>query len=917
MLRTPATLLMLLSLGLAGRAGAQTPDPKAAEHFEKVIRPILAEHCVGCHGGETAKSGLRLDNRAGFLKGGNGGPVALPGDPENSPLIEAVANPDDDARMPPKPKPRLSKESVKALTDWVKSGAHWPAEAVATRPDPLRTHWAFRKIAEPKRPEVKQPGWIRNDIDAFILARLESAGLAPSPDADRRTLIRRLSFDIIGLPPAPDEVDAFLLDNRPDAYERLVDRLLASPRYGERWARHWLDVARYADTKGYIFFEESNFPWPYTYRDYVVRSLNEDVPYDRFLTEQIAADKLDLKGDNRPLAALGFLTLGGRFMNNPHDVIDDRIDVVTRGTMGLTVTCARCHDHKFDPITQADYYALYGVFASSVEPAIPPLLGPPPKTPEYARFDAELKAREAKLAAFVREKHQAMVSSSLTRASEYMLAARTAGMQPNTEDFMLIADGNDLNPKMLLRWQVFLDRTRRSRDPAFSPWHALSALSEGEFSAKAGETLQKLAADAARPSNPIILHALMERPLGSISEAAAIVGQKLHAARAQWEVAAGRARLERKEPSPLPDAGWEQLRLVMLDPDAPPSVPMSPVGDLALLPDRPSQAQLQALLKAVETWRATGPGAPPRAMSLVDAQELVEPRIFLRGNPNNKGKAVPRRFLASLGGEARPFTGGSGRLELARAIASKDNPLTSRVMVNRVWMQYFGTPLASTPGDFGLRSDPPSNPALLDHLAHSFMSSNWSLKQLHRQVVTSSTYRQSSLDRDDARARDPENQLHWRQNRRRLDFEALRDAILFTSGTLDPTPGGPSTPLLTSKRRTLYGFIDRLNLPGLYRSFDFPSPDATSPKRDQTTVAPQALFLMNNPLLRENAKALAARVEKAASAPEDRLQRLYRLAYQRPPTARELAAAKQFLAQSAWPDLAQAMLLSNEFAFVD
>jgi hypothetical protein len=940
-----APLLTLLAAATATAAPARGDGPPApattpeqADFFERRVRPVLAGSCFGCHGPKAAKAGLRLDSRAAVLAGSDSGPVVTPGDPNGSLLIEAVRRAGA-LKMPPKT--ALDPEAVADLEAWVRMGLPWPdatgrgvsTNATAGDPEPWRRHWAFRPVRDPGPPSVRDRAWARTSVDPFVLGALEAKGLAPSPEADRRTLIRRASFDLLGLPPAPEDVEAFAADPAPDAYERLIDRLLASPHYGERWGRHWLDVARYADTKGYVFFEDANFPWAYTYRDYVVRALNEDMPYDRFLDEQIAADRLPTpgggKGNGRTLAALGFLSLGGRFMNNPHDVIDDRIDVVTRGLMGLTVACARCHDHKFDPVPAEDYYALYGVFASTAEPAVPPLLDDPPDTPRYRAFEAELRAREAKLAAFVDGKRAELTASAKSRAAEYLLAAHAARGRPSTDEFMLIADGNDLNPTMVVRWRTFLDRTRRRHDPVFTPWHALAALPESDFAPRASAYCSKLASepDLARPVNPLLARALATSPPASLADAARVYAGLLNAAEADGQEHARRSALNgQPRPGPLPVAAYQQLYEVFHGPDAPPDLDPNAINALALLPDRPSQAKLQELEKAVETWRATGPGAPPRAMALVDTPSPVTPRVFLRGNPNAPGPAVPRRFLTALSGPGAraEFTEGSGRLELARAIASADNPLTARVLVNRVWMYHFGAPLVATPGDFGLRSDPPTNLDLLDHLAFQFTHADgWSLKALHRRVMLSSAYRQSSADRPEARAVDPENTLLWRMNRRRLDFEALRDALLAVSGRLDRTMGGPPVADLAapaSTRRTLYGKIDRLNLPGLYRTFDFPDPSATSPKRDATTVPPQALFLLNHPFTLAAAKALANRADVICWTDlEARVDRLYHLLYGRAPTGEELDLARGFVAdpEGGWERYAQALLMSNEFAFID
>jgi hypothetical protein len=894
------------------------------EFFEARVRPVLAEHCWSCHGPAKQRTGLRLDSRAALLRGGDHGPAVVPGDPDNSLLVKAVRRAGD-VKMPPKTP--LPSAAVEALAAWVKMGAPWPQGRAAAGPvadDAWKRHWAFQPVRDPPPPAVRDTRWPRTTVDRFILAKLEEKGLTPSPEADRRTLIRRLSFDLLGLPPELAEVDAFVNDPAPDAYERLVDRLLASPHYGERWGRHWLDVARYADTKGYVFFQESDFPWAYTYRDYVIRAFNEDLPYDRFLVEQLAADRLPLGADKRPLTALGFLTLGGRFLNNDQDILDDRIDVVCRGLLGLTVTCARCHDHKFDPILQQDYYSLYGVFASSVEPTVPPLFQEPPRTDEYAKFEKELRAREQKLIEFVQAKHAELVSAAKARSAEYLLAAHALRGQPSTEDFMLIADGGDLNPRMLQRWQAYLRRTRQGHDPVWAPWHALADLPEKDFAARAAELCARLGQpDPARPINPVVAKAFAGRPPGSLKEAAQRYGELLNAADKLWQEAVQRG----PAPAGLPDPAEEELRQVFYGPDAPPNVAMNPVGDLDLLPDRPSQAKLQELRKAVETWRVTGPGAPPRAMVLEDAPTPYQPRVFLRGNPNNPGEAVPRQFLGVLAGDRRrPFEHGSGRLDLARAIADRGNPLTARVLVNRVWLHHFGQGLVRTPSDFGLRSDPPSHPDLLDHLATAFMNGGWSVKKLQRLIALSAAYRQRSDDRPECRRVDPENVLLWKANRQRLDFETTRDALLAMAGTLDGTVGGPSVKNVTdlsARRRTVYGYLDRLNVPGLYRTFDFPSPDATNPQRAATTVPQQALFLMNNPFVLECARKLVRRPEVAAEPDVGRrVERLYRLVYGRAPAAEETALAREFVGAApgtpvAWERYAQALLLANEFVFVD
>jgi hypothetical protein len=899
--------------------------------FEKRVRPVLVEKCVRCHGPKKQMGGLRLDSRDAFFRGGDNGPVVRAGEPDHSLLIAAIRR-TGDLQMPPKSP--LTAEEVAALTTWVKLGAKWPAAPSASQAtgEAWKQHWAFQPIQDPQPPAVRDSAWPRTSIDRFILARLEERGLAPSAATDRRTLLRRVTFDLTGLPPTAEEVAAFEDDRSPNAFEKVVDRLLASPHYGERWGRHWLDVARYADTKGYVFFEEQTYPWAWTYRDYVIRAFNEDVPYDQFILQQLAADQLPLGRDRRPLTAMGFLTLGGHFMSNPHDILDDRIDVVTRGLLGLTVTCARCHDHKFDPISAKDYYALYGVFASSVEPLEPPLFEQPPNTPAYEAFRKELEKREHALATFVRTKLTQVRDGARRRAGEYLLAAHRLRDQPRTDDFMLIADGNDLNPAMLSRWQAHLRRTRQMHDPVFALWHLLATLPEKDFSTRASIVCIRVGKGEVPGGriNPLVAEAFAqmafaELPPMSMKDVAWRYGELLLRAETKWKEALRAAALSlQPPPDSLPDRHWEELRRVLYGPDAPPDVPPGLFSELELLPDRPSQGKLQELRKAVEKWRIEGPAAPPRANVLVDAPKPYEPCVFVRGNPNNRGESVPRRFLSLLAGwDPKPFRQGSGRLELAHAIVDRRNPLTARVLVNRVWLHHFGKGLVGTPSDFGLRSDPPTHPALLDHLSTTFMNEGWSIKKLHRRIVLSATYQQQSDDRPDGRRLAPENTLLWKMNRRRLDFEATRDALLAVSGRLDRTHGGSPVKDILGKsgRRTVYGFLDRLYVPGLHRTFDFPSPDASSPQRDTTTIPQQALFLMNNPFVIECARHLVQSPEIAREKDcARRVQLLYRRLYGRMPTAEEVSLAREFtggMETIRWVRYAQGLLMANEFVFLD
>ncbi|MCH8828558.1 MAG: PSD1 domain-containing protein [Planctomycetes bacterium] len=923
------------------------------EFFEKRVRPLLAANCFSCHGSGKQKSGLRLDSRARLLKGGETGRAVIAGMPEKSLLIQAVRH-SGDIRMPPKKK--LSSAQIADLVKWVRLGLPWPKDSSSAKDDQRKnaqSHWAFRPMRQPPVPSVRTNRWARTPIDRFILARLEAKGLRPSPPASQRTLIRRATYDLIGLPPTPKEVEQFLADSSPDAFNRLIDRLLSSPQYGERWGRHWLDVARYADNKGYVFFEDKLFPWAYTYRDYVIRAFNEDLPYNRFVLEQLAADQLQLGNDQRPLTAMGFLTLGGRFMNNVHDILDDRIDVVTRGLMGLTVTCARCHDHKYDPIPQADYYSLYGVFRSSVEPTVPPTFQTLADTEEQRKFTTEMKKRLTKLEGFIERIREQITIDSRKRVVGYLLATHAKRNQPSTENFMLLTDKGGLNPYMIHRWEGYLQRSRKSLHPVWIPWHRFAALSDKEFSAQAPAVYAELFA-AGKPQialNPLVRKAFAQRPPQSMRDVAAVYGDLLQSIRKKWRAStrngpskkdadAGKTKVRRR----LTDDAEEELRLVLFGTGSPPVLPrVIGWGFLTLIPDRPTQAEFKKLLKQVETWSRTAANAPPRAMVLVDADVPFDPVIFQRGNPYRPGKAVARQFLRVFSdAKRRPFRIGSGRLELAKAIVDPKNPLTARVIVNRIWRHHFGKGLVTTPSDFGTRSDPPSHPALLDALAIRFIRSGWSIKQLHREIMQSSVYQQSAgsvqgsgsrlqgqkqkpstLNSPSSTSLDPENRLLWKFNRRRLDFESTRDALLAVTGALKPTLGGkPVRNLLSgfSPRRTVYGFVNRMDLPNLMRSFDFPEPSATSPKRDSTTVAPQALYLMNHQFIAECAKRVARRAQLAANGDaQKKVNYLYQLLFSRKPTNEEQKMAAEFHGKTKdrWPEYVHALLMTNEFVFVD
>ncbi len=750
-------------LALTAHAADPTPILSAADQqfFETKIRPVLTEQCFKCHShtADRVKGGLMLDSRDAVLHGGKTGLAVVPGKPDDSLLIQAIRYTDPDLQMPPADHGgKLSEQQIADFTEWVRRGAPDPRLPAMTASGKSyggvgKAHWAFQPVKQPAVPAVKDTTWGQSPVDNFVLAKLESIGLHPNPVADKRTLIRRVTFDLTGLPPTEPEIQRFIADGSPDAYAKVVDRLLASPHYGERWARYWLDVARYSDTKGDApKRNDPRFPHAWTYRDYVINAFNTDKPYDRFIVEQLTADRLveaedkaaqarkqEPPIDRTVLAALGFLTLGNQFDGRRDDVIADQIDVTTKAFLGLTVACARCHDHKFDPIPTKDYYSLYGVFANTVEP---------PRVDQQATLFTKLPKTPELL--------------------DYM--AKSAELEKKEADIK----------------QQFLEfRRARDRDP-----------------------------------------------------------QK------RRELIRDEARLQRQ------------------------------IGDLEI----------------------EHPGAPARANNVADHPRPHDYPVLVRGEAQNKGDEVPRRFLEILSPDPkhRPvWTKGSGRVELAQAIADSKNPLTARVFVNRLWQQHFGAGFVNTPDDLGNMASIPTNPELLDWLAARFVASGWSVKQLQRTIVLSSTYCQGSDANPAAVAADPENKYLWRANLHRLDFEEVYDSLLAIAGTLDRTVGGKSIAAASDafgRRRSLYTYIDRRNPPELLTQFDFPNPDTPTGKRYGTTVPQQSLFLMNSPLVIETARQLTHRPEfSALTSDADRVTSLYLAIFQRPPTEQEVALGVRYV----------------------
>jgi cytochrome c553 len=919
-------------------------DPAATgdeEFFERRVRPILAEHCWSCHGAKKQEGGLRLDSRQGLVQGGDGGPVVDLAEVPASRMLKAIRRDGADLEMPPPPAARLPDAVIADLSQWLAAGAPWPASQSVSTPAPTphaQQHWAFELPRSHEPPAVKNLSWPSTRIDRFVLASLEAAGIAPAPPADRRTLIRRVSYDLTGLPPSDEEVDQFLADPDASALAKVVDRLLDSPRYGERWGRHWLDVARYADTKGYVrLAEERRFHHAYSYRDWVIRAFNEDLPYNEFIERQLAADLSPGAEDPGALAALGFLTLGRQFTGDRYDILDDRIDVVGRGLLGLTLSCARCHDHKYDPIPTADYYSLFGIFASSAEPIIPPAVGTIRSDSASEAFQTELERRRRALDDYEIPQYAALLNEFRRRSGDYLVAA-LAGFVPLQQPLPKTHD--EIRQVVVNRWIEYLARAGRD-DAVFGPWQSLSALKPDQFATGAAELIEAWKTAGANGNsrfNSRVLDGLAASPPRSMTDVARAYGEVLAAAHQRWQdltaanVAAASGALEH-----LADPAEEQLRRVLYAVDSPVAV----IRQEALadyLYDAPVNDQIYKLRNEINSHLADTEHGPPRAHTLVETGVGNEPRILIRGNPGRPGRGVARHFLTVLSRDGSgapstppPYAAATARLELARAIASRDNPLVARVLVNRVWAQHFGGGLVRTPSNFGLRGQAPTHPELLDDLAVRFMDEGWSIKRLHRWIMLSSTYAQSTHGSPESARRDPENRLVGRMARRRLDFEALRDSLLLAAGQLDLASGGPSVSLSESanRRRTVYALVDRQALPGVLPTFDFASPDTHSPERHATTVPQQALFLLNGPLAVSLARSFAARADvRSLVEPTARVDRMIRIAWGRPASEREIALALEFLnrddtpttasdALTSWQSLAQALLLSNEFMYVE
>ncbi|TDU81433.1 cytochrome c [Prosthecobacter fusiformis] len=867
------------SIAVAGSfaSAADTFPPEQIEFFEKNVRPVLAENCYSCHGGHKHENGLRLDMRSAVIRGSDYGKVVEPGNPGASKLIKAINHVAGVEAMPKKAD-KLKAEDIAALEKWVQMGLPWPEEKVLAegheKADPMK-HWAFQPVKKPA-----------GTVDSMVGAKLKAAGLDFAPAADAASLCRRIHVTLTGLQPSFEEVQAFEQATAKDAKaatDALVDKLLASPAYGERWGRVWLDVARYADTDGYqVAGKNTRYPYAYTYRDWVVKALNADMPYDQFLKYQLAADKMVPAGSNDPhLAALGYLSVGDRFISNKDLQTDDRIDVVSRGMLGLTVGCARCHDHKFDPIPARDYYALYSVFNSSEMPEADafPVIGKAAKEEDAKDYDAKVAEIAKKEFDFKKKVYDEVRTPE--RVAEYLAFAQEAATIKDRNTLKGRAGALKLRDKVADQWGDFLKRhaLKSKPHPVMLAWKEFAFLPADQFEAKAPEVVKAMIKPGST-LNAVARNELAKRPAPKkFEEVAALYADIFNTC------------LAGKEPD---NDDWKQVREILQAAPCPMSVPVEQANLFFTRKDLTQTVKTANERVKLETEH---PGAPPRAMVMLDREKPADVSIFIRGNPSRRGAVAPRGWLTMFGGES--FKEGSGRLELAEKIASKDNPLTARVIVNRVWTQHFGRPLVGQTSDFGVQTEKPLQQDVLDYLAATFMEDGWSLKKLHQRILNSRAYQQTALSTPEKNLKDADNDLISRQNRQRLDYESMRDAMLQVAGDLDRAQMGGRAVLLNDKladsRRSLYLLVDRYEQATVPAMFDFANPDNHSPMRYVTTVPQQALFLMNSPFMQQRSTKLAAETPvKGSTIDSESIQALYQRVLLRKAGPEEVEMAQRF-----------------------
>jgi len=839
----------------------------AAEQFEMKVRPILANRCYGCH--STAPlGGLAVNSRNGLLKGGKTGPAVVPGKPEESLLIQAVAHTNEKMKMP-LGAARMPDSEIAVLTEWIKAGAYWPEVKVAATPGKgkyvitaeQRNFWAFQPVRK-----------VNGSIDSLVGEQLRAKGLTPNRPAARRDLIRRAYIDLTGLPPSFAEVRAFETDASPEALAKVVDKLLAAPQYGERWARYWLDVARYSDDR---MDSDVELPYPnsYRYRNWVIDALNQDMPYDLFVKAQIAGDQLDRKE----------LAVGLGFYGLSPELTDDRVDVTTRGFMALTGACAQCHDHKFDPIPTKDYYALQGVFSSTKRAELE--LAPGEQVKAYKSQEKKINDVKKRIESFLKGQAEELAEMLASESPRYIRAARNP-----------IAPAEGLDAEVLARWVRYL-KTGPVDNKYLQGW-------------------QKESFD---------LSAFRQEAMAVLAERKKVDEKNLQAGAKNEDTVKGQTFA-------LPSERYFLWRDLYFNDFYGREFKQEEDGLLWYGPNRgyyTSDGAIERFLTGrwkgyladmraeLKDLQAALPPQYAFAHAIKDNPTAINERVALNGVPENLGEEAPRAFLSILSaGEPKPFSKGSGRLELAEAIANSANPLTARVMVNRIWQHHFGDGLVRTVSNFGRMGETPSHPELLDRLASSFIESGWSMKKLHREIMLSETYQRSAEQNEKNYAADPDNRLLWRANRQRLDAEAMRDTLLAVSGELDGAPGAKPMPLdkAGNRKRSIYGFVSRRKLDGTLALFDFPNPNLSAEKRIVTATPLQQLYFLNGEFLAARAEALA---KKLTGSSDERIRQAYRTVFGREATQEELKLGKEFVAGGEWRAYAQVLLSANELLFVN
>lgn len=905
------------------------------DFFESKIRPVLIANCYECHSVDASnrgklKGGLLLDTKDGIRTGGDTGPAIVPGHVSESLLLKALRQ--EDLEMPPKGK--LSDDIIADFARWIETGAidpreHAETELKSTTID-ASDHWAFKAPQKPHLPTVNDPEWGRSGIDRFILHQLETQKLSPVSPASPRALVRRIYFNLLGLPPTPEQVDGFLKASAEDhasAVAKLVDSLLASPHYGERWGRHWLDVARYAEDQAHTFGVKKREN-AHQYRDWVIQMFNDDLPFDEFIKFQLAGDLMEKKSEDRfrQFSGLGFLGLGAQYYKNSDkaqaeaDELDDTIDTLTRGFMGLTVSCARCHDHKFDPIPTTDYYALAGIFNGRQYTEIP--LAAEDEVKRYNDEQKIIKDLESTHRSYLRGMGKEEGRKKLNQLSRYlqegwrMVTLKSQGVQISDDEF---AEKVGLHPLYVRRFREILEKGRKgdlmNRLPELEGWHEV----EVDFAEK--PTLESLKVPREIVELADQLQVVVNRAEEDFSRIEIEKAEELTKARDEED------RLN-KVMGKMEKDQQRLLKNIWYDGHAPFYASEDDVHDSFLNQEQKKEADLKKA--GIEELRKKATPKYPEAHAIQGEGKAMQ--VYIRGNPESKGEWVARGTLELLDDQPRPSDPEAAqkhsytRLDLAKGIASAENPLTARVIVNRVWQWHFGKGLVATSSNFGLLGDRPTHPELLDWLTVNFMENRWSIKWLHREILNSATYQLSSERHDGNEKLDADNLSRWRFDRRRLDVEAWRDALLAISGKLDQAMGGPTFDLKTNNtRRTVYASISRHQLDGMLRIFDFPDANVSAASRTETTVPQQQLFVLNSDFIIEQARAFAKQVTGEHDDLSGQVNFAYRLAFGRLPSQGELELAEAYLGTgqekddklSRWEQYCQALLASNELMYLD